>query len=207
MNPDRPLGCAIDRIGTCVLACASLLSRALRQDNLTTDTITIAKNIVEANRNYYLGSQPIFALANARDRAIAYLLDTQSAPELIEELQKLRQELQRNQEELKVTLSDNNEDNLEIWFNYRSHKKKQTELVQIITMLLLEHKFCKDCKDRQFSKQQKELLQQYYDANKLLVDCLNSGCVVSDRVREEIEETLLLPIAEIQNRRGTRAEL
>jgi predicted NACHT family NTPase len=207
MGPDRPLGCAIDRIGTYVLACASLLSRALRQDNLSTDTITTAKNIVEPDRNYYLGSQPIFALANARDRAIAYLLDTQSAPELIEELQKLRQELQRNQEELKVTLSDNNEDNLEIWFNYRSHNKKQTELVQIITMLLLEHKFCKDCKDRQFSKQQQELLQQYYDANKLLVDCLNSGCVVSDRVREEIEETLLLPIAEIENRRGTRADL
>jgi hypothetical protein len=31
--------------------------------------------------------------------------------------------------------------------------------------------------------------------------------VVSDRVREEIEETLLLPIAEIENRRGTRADL
>jgi hypothetical protein len=55
--------------------------------------------------------------------------------------------------------------------------------------------------------EQKQLLQCYCDANKLLVDCLNSGCMVSDRVREEIEETLLLPIAEIQDRRGTRAEL
>jgi hypothetical protein len=50
---------------------------------------------------------------------------------------------------------------------------------------------------QQFSNEQKELLQQYYDANKLLVDCLNSDCKVSQAVKEEIEEMLLLPIAEI----------
>ncbi|MEP0832097.1 NACHT domain-containing NTPase [Microcoleus sp. AS-A8] len=54
--------------------------------------------------------------------------------------------------------------------------------------------------DWQFSDEQKERLQQYYDANKLLVDCLNSDCYVSRAVRQEIEETLLLPIAEIQKR-------
>jgi predicted NACHT family NTPase len=52
----------------------------------------------------------------------------------------------------------------------------------------------------QFSDEQKELLQQYYDANKLLVDCLNSDCYVSREVRQEIEETLLLPITEIEKR-------
>jgi hypothetical protein len=56
--------------------------------------------------------------------------------------------------------------------------------------------------DWQFSEEQKEKLQQYYDANKLLVDCLNSDCYVSWEVRQEIEETLLLPIAEIERRRG-----
>jgi predicted NACHT family NTPase len=56
--------------------------------------------------------------------------------------------------------------------------------------------------DWQFSDEQKERLQQYYDANKLLVDCLNSDCYVSREVRLEIEETLLLPIAEIEQRRG-----
>lgn len=48
----------------------------------------------------------------------------------------------------------------------------------------------------QFSKQQKELLEQYYYANKLLVDCLNSDCYVSRKVRSQIEDTLLLPFAE-----------
>ena len=53
---------------------------------------------------------------------------------------------------------------------------------------------------KQFSNEQKELLQQYYDANKLLVNCMNSGCKVSKAVKEEIEETLLLPIDEIKKR-------
>ena len=52
--------------------------------------------------------------------------------------------------------------------------------------------------DWQFSGEQKEQLQQYYDANKLLVDCLNSDCYISRSVREEIEATLLLPIAAIK---------
>jgi len=52
----------------------------------------------------------------------------------------------------------------------------------------------------QFSEAQKELLQQYHEANQLLVNCLNSACEVSDEVREEIEETLLLPIVEIEKR-------
>jgi predicted NACHT family NTPase len=52
--------------------------------------------------------------------------------------------------------------------------------------------------DWQFNHSQKERLDQYYDANKLLVDCLNSDCYVSREVRQEIEETLLLPIAQIK---------
>jgi predicted NACHT family NTPase len=52
--------------------------------------------------------------------------------------------------------------------------------------------------DWQFSNEQKELLQQYYDANKLLADCLNSDCYVSREVRQQIEDALLLPSAEIK---------
>lgn len=49
-----------------------------------------------------------------------------------------------------------------------------------------------------FNEMQNKLLKQYYDANQLLVDCLNSDCHVSPEVRQEIEETLLLPIAQIK---------
>ncbi|MFN6571142.1 NACHT C-terminal helical domain 2-containing protein [Dendronalium sp. ChiSLP03b] len=51
--------------------------------------------------------------------------------------------------------------------------------------------------DWKFTQRQKDLLQQYYNANKLLVDCLKYA---SEEVRSHIEDTLLLPIAEIEKR-------
>jgi predicted NACHT family NTPase len=47
----------------------------------------------------------------------------------------------------------------------------------------------------QFSKAQKELIQKYYAANRLLIACLNSDCYVSLNVKEEIKTNLLLPIS------------
>ncbi|MEC4895591.1 MAG: NACHT domain-containing NTPase [Oscillatoria sp. PMC 1051.18] len=44
----------------------------------------------------------------------------------------------------------------------------------------------------QFSREQAQALKDYYEANQLLVDCLNSDCYVSREVRQEIEATLLL---------------
>lgn len=54
--------------------------------------------------------------------------------------------------------------------------------------------------DWQFNEEQNNLLQKYYDANELLIDCLNSGCKVSPKVRDEIEQILLLPISEVNPR-------
>ena len=52
--------------------------------------------------------------------------------------------------------------------------------------------------DWQFTDEQKRLLQQYYDANFLLVRCLNSNCYISRPVRQSIEDTLLLPYEELR---------
>jgi hypothetical protein len=52
--------------------------------------------------------------------------------------------------------------------------------------------------DWQFSEDQKETLRQYYDANQLLIDCLNSDCYVTKATRQYIEDTLLLPLSEIE---------
>jgi predicted NACHT family NTPase len=49
------------------------------------------------------------------------------------------------------------------------------------------------CHEFKFSKAQSKKLERYYDANRLLVECLNSDCYVSRGVREEIENSLLLP--------------
>ncbi len=51
-----------------------------------------------------------------------------------------------------------------------------------------------------FSQPQQELLQRYYDANQLLLDCLNSNCEVTAAIRQEIEATLLLPTQKLEDR-------
>ncbi|MBD2179441.1 hypothetical protein H6F42_21245 [Pseudanabaena sp. FACHB-1998] len=52
--------------------------------------------------------------------------------------------------------------------------------------------------DWQFSKEESVLLKQYYCANELILQCLTNCSVVSSTVHQEIENTLFLPIAEIE---------
>lgn len=49
--------------------------------------------------------------------------------------------------------------------------------------------------DWRLSIEQLKILGQYYEANQLLLDCLNSDCYVTRSVREKIEDTLLLPVS------------
>ncbi|BAZ21610.1 hypothetical protein NIES4073_24880 [Kalymmatonema gypsitolerans NIES-4073] len=55
-------------------------------------------------------------------------------------------------------------------------------------------------KDWHFNEHQTRLLQQYYNTTQFFVDCLNNHCEVSPQVRQAIEDTLLLPISEIEKR-------
>ena len=52
----------------------------------------------------------------------------------------------------------------------------------------------------QFTPEQQQVLQRYYDANQLLIDCLNSHCEVTTAIRQEIEATLLLSQKELEDR-------
>ena len=52
-----------------------------------------------------------------------------------------------------------------------------------------------------------DLLNQYCEANNLLMNCLNNSDGVNDKLRREIEETVLLPIAEIEKRKQEQASV
>ena len=52
--------------------------------------------------------------------------------------------------------------------------------------------------DCQLNTKQRELLIQYCKANQFLTQCMAQECYVSRHVRQYIEETLLLPISEIE---------
>jgi predicted NACHT family NTPase len=51
-----------------------------------------------------------------------------------------------------------------------------------------------------FSPDQQQVLQRYYEANQLLIDCLNSNCEVTTATRQDIEATLLLPQKDLEDR-------
>lgn len=46
----------------------------------------------------------------------------------------------------------------------------------------------------QFDDHEKTMLKNYYEANLLLVECLNSDCIINHQVRKNILDTLMLPI-------------
>lgn len=74
-------------------------------------------------------------------------------------------------------------------------KENGANWIQKLREIMIKHRNIGH--DWQFTDFQKELLKKYYNANPLLADCLNSGCRVSLKVRQQIEDTLLLPINSI----------
>ncbi|HEY9299806.1 MAG TPA: hypothetical protein VIQ31_26285 [Phormidium sp.] len=92
------------------------------------------------------------------------------------------------------------EDSLEKWSKYREWWRNNSQTwIDKLNNLALQYRGMP--LDKEFNKEEIELLDQYRYANKLVTDCLNSGCNVSAEVRQEIEETLFLPIAEIERRK------
>jgi predicted NACHT family NTPase len=134
-------------------------------------------------------------LALALDRSIGHTLAKNSTLErvikndvaLVRE-KKMKLNLQRLYYRLP---SRNNEIKFNEW--WQKHGKKFTEELRAAMM-----KYRNIGHDWQFTDAQKTKLQEYYDANLLLANCLNSECYVSREVREEIEATMLLPMAEIE---------
>ncbi len=115
---------------------------------------------------------------------LAYDLDL--APELERELQQLKDQLPD---------PDKDTERLQAW--WKASGGAWTEKLRAV---MIKHRHIGH--DWQFSKKQQDKLRQYYDTNKLLVGCLNSDCYVSRAVRDEIEETLLLPTAEAKQSKG-----
>lgn len=98
-----------------------------------------------------------------------------------------KSELKYKVQLLKEKLPDpcrENEGKFRKW--WETHGQSWVEKFRIV---MIEHRNVGH--DWRLSEQQKELLRQYYDANKLLVDCLNSDCYISRAVREEIENLSL----------------
>jgi predicted NACHT family NTPase len=188
LDVDRTLGCVIDLTCTCIFSYASLLSRVLNRE--LTDTVDMALEFDPALA-HEPALEPALAIAVKRTLAMSKL-ESNFGSELEPNL---RQELQQ----LKEQLPDPNGDKeiLRHWWKTNGWAWAN----QVRAVIVFNHKIGKE--DWSFTDDQRKLLRQYYDTNLLLLECLNIG-YVSYKVRQEIEDTLLLPQAEIERLKSKR---
>jgi NACHT domain len=107
------------------------------------------------------------------------------------------QDLKQALEQLQYRLPEKLNETLEAWLKSQKSKDWSEQLRQI---MIKYRGFGYDWQGL-FTREQRELFKSYYNANELLVKCLfKTNCFVSRKVRQEIEDTLLLPIAEINSR-------
>jgi predicted NACHT family NTPase len=125
-----------------------------------------------------------FAHAHACGDALSNILGIVLDAGLYKSLQQLREQLPN---------PNQNQEKFQIW--WVAHYSAWVEQLKttIINYRNINHQW-------QFSAEQQQVLQRYYDANQLLLDCLNSNCEVTAAIRQEIEATLLLPTKELEDR-------
>jgi predicted NACHT family NTPase len=104
-------------------------------------------------------------------------------------------ELEHKLQQLQGQLPDVDEDynHLEQWWSQNGE-----DWAAQLRAVMIEHRNIGH--DWQFSQVQQELLKQYDFANQLLSDCLKSECYADRKLLQHIEDTMLLPIAEIEKR-------
>jgi len=107
-----------------------------------------------------------------------------------------------------IVASDEELQQFLLWLNRKSNSNKTAYRPSTFRAFYLEfilgtHRFkdnpawsdpkAHELQNFPFSTQQKAVLKEYYNANKLVLDCLNSACYVSRSLRTEIKEALLVP--------------
>ncbi len=131
-----------------------------------------------------MSSSPDFAHAHVCADALNNIMGIVLDAGLQKSLQQLSSELPK---------SEQNQERFQRWWQASYSTWSQQLKMTIANYRNIHHHW-------QFSQQQQQVLQHYYDANQLLLDCLNSNCEVTPAIRQEIEASLLLPQRELEDR-------
>ena len=171
------------------LALAHVLDRALDRtlalDCALTLDLALAR-LLDRVHDRVLDFTLDLTLAQALDLTfsppIDFKLDSTLSSDIKNKLQQLRVEL----------LTSNSQKELQQWWQANG-----AQWLKQLRQLIVERDMGYDW---QFTDEQKQQLTRYYDTNKFLVELMKIEGAVSDKVRAEIEETLLLPWDELQRR-------
>lgn len=172
IDTKRTLGLLIDFNCICVFACASFLHRTVNRS--FADALKLVIKLNPAFRNNYSALDHATVMVCVRVFAVNKALEIDPT---------IDPEVRKTLEELKPMVDD--DDRLTDW----KKEKCQDWAENVRTKIVKNHPIGKDWN---FDDKQKELLNKYYEANVLLMACLNNA-YVSNEVRQEIENTLLLP--------------
>jgi predicted NACHT family NTPase len=134
------------------------------------------------------------ALDRARDLALDRDLDRALDRDLDRDDRELKHKLQQLQQQLPD--ADGDWEQLQKWWSQRGE-----DWAAQLQAVMIEHRNIGH--DWNFTEAQQELLERYYVANQLLADCLKSECYADRKVLQHIEDTMLLPMAEIEKRAQT----
>lgn len=172
IDANRLVALNLDRHAN-ILVCASFLTRMLKNVTLK-DAIAIAQNYDEISK---LAEKLVNAQSANAVMKIAIQIAYDSEKLAASERKPLASLLQR--------LSSKQIDDEEM--------KEIADKAR--TIAKTKHKIGQKW---QFEPHEQELLKQYYDANQLLVECLNrDGCLMNPALRQQIENTLLLPLGDM----------
>ncbi|MDB9511928.1 hypothetical protein PN499_12095 [Kamptonema animale CS-326] len=187
-----------DVLKNALISCSFLkdaINAVINPTNCSSDTIilnnTIDDNVLKDAYNEFCNLQHELALTFDHALNLTNNLNSELADSLKPKNFKPKLKLNYLLSPLKNTLANSNIDQqnfIEWWKNKGEYLADKLELVKIENQDL--------GRQSQFSDYQKNLLHQYYYGNKLLMDCLNSGCEVSPKVHDHIKHTLLLPISD-----------
>jgi len=131
-----------------------------------------------------IDQSPDFAHAHLCSDALSSILGTVLDAGLYKSLQQLQGQ---------VPSPEQNQKRFQIWWQAHHATWEEKLRKAIARYRQLDHNW-------QFSPEQQQVLQRYYSANQLLLDCLHSNCEVTATIRSEIEATLLLPQQELEAR-------
>ena len=164
----------LDHALNCVLDRALELSLALNRDVNCVYSLNLALNLA-------LKLDPSLDFDRRLDLDLN--LDCFPIPELANTLEQLRTKLP----------SPENWQHFQRWW-----QEQGQQWLEQLQQVMMEHRNMGH--DWQFNEQQKQQLQRYYDTNRFLVKLMQIEGAVSEEVRAEIEDSLLLPWDELQRR-------
>lgn len=156
---------------------------------------------IDICRALQISRASIITLSRILEGNLALVLDLDVDLDLDLALDLVAEQIARNDSDVKVQIEDFRtqlpewQDNkvFERWWN----KRGGIWVGQLQQLMIEYHNIGYNW---QFTKTQQEKLLQYTDANRLLVDCLNSDCYVTKATRQYIEDTLLLPMSAIEKK-------